>query len=257
MTLVQWIAAGRQSGSGLIETFSFNLFNGHLSEISNTPVDTSNDVCVLNGIPSSIVVNPAGTFAYAVLNANNTLCQNGGTTGIQTSRSILTGTCRPWEVNAFNQETVTILGTNVQSVRRGSGPYVMDPSGKFLLWRTGRRQLRIQTLPNLRAVPLPIPFSTCRVRFRCLPSEVGKHYGSGGVALFYDWNCESSDDRYSGKFRYRKCGADADRVSRNRVNGVQNSVCSTLTPPTTEYLYAVDGLGNQVFEFQVNTRRVF
>jgi 6-phosphogluconolactonase (cycloisomerase 2 family) len=39
------------------------------------------------------------------------------------------------------------------------------------------------------------------------------------------------------------------------VNGVQNSVCSTpgLSPPTTQYLYAVDGLGNQVFEFQVDT----
>ena len=70
-------------GSGLIETFSFNLYNGHLSEISNTPFNTSNQVCVLNGIPSSLVVNPAGTYAYTILNANNTLCPNGGTTGIQ------------------------------------------------------------------------------------------------------------------------------------------------------------------------------
>jgi 6-phosphogluconolactonase (cycloisomerase 2 family) len=39
------------------------------------------------------------------------------------------------------------------------------------------------------------------------------------------------------------------------INGVQNSICSAvgLNPPTTEYLYAVDGLGNQVFEFSVNT----
>jgi 6-phosphogluconolactonase (cycloisomerase 2 family) len=37
------------------------------------------------------------------------------------------------------------------------------------------------------------------------------------------------------------------------VNGVQNSVCSTLTPPTAQYLYAVDGLGNQGFEFAVDT----
>ena len=39
------------------------------------------------------------------------------------------------------------------------------------------------------------------------------------------------------------------------LNGVQNSVCSTagLNPPTTQYLYAVDKLGNQVFEFAVNT----
>ena len=36
---------------------------------------------------------------------------------------------------------------------------------------------------------------------------------------------------------------------------MQNAVCSApgMNPPTTEYLYAVDGLGNQVFEFQVNT----
>ncbi len=36
---------------------------------------------------------------------------------------------------------------------------------------------------------------------------------------------------------------------------MQNSVCSApgLTPPTTQYLYAVDGVGNQVFEFSVNT----
>jgi 6-phosphogluconolactonase (cycloisomerase 2 family) len=39
------------------------------------------------------------------------------------------------------------------------------------------------------------------------------------------------------------------------VNGVQNSVCSTpgLSPPSSEYLYAVDGLGNQVFQFSVDT----
>ena len=33
-------------GSALIETFSFNLSNGHLSEVSNTPGDTSNKTCV-------------------------------------------------------------------------------------------------------------------------------------------------------------------------------------------------------------------
>jgi len=39
------------------------------------------------------------------------------------------------------------------------------------------------------------------------------------------------------------------------INGVQNSVCSAagLNPPTSQYLYAVDGLGDQVFEFAVDT----
>jgi 6-phosphogluconolactonase (cycloisomerase 2 family) len=39
------------------------------------------------------------------------------------------------------------------------------------------------------------------------------------------------------------------------INGVQNSVCSAagLNPPTSQYLYAVDGIGNQVFQFAVDT----
>ena len=57
-------------GSGLIETFSFNLFNGHLSAISNTPTDTSSKVCVLKGFPGSIVVDPKGVYAYTILNGN-------------------------------------------------------------------------------------------------------------------------------------------------------------------------------------------
>src|SRR6202158_1686240 len=67
-------------GSGLIETFSFNPFNGHVSAISNTPADTSTKTCVLNGVPTSIVINPAGTFAYTIL-TENTSC-SGSSTGI-------------------------------------------------------------------------------------------------------------------------------------------------------------------------------
>src|SRR3984893_16396462 len=77
-------------GSGLIETFSFNLFNGHVSAIENTPIDTSNQVCVLNGVPTSIVVNPAGTFAYAIISARSD-CP-GSSTGILTFKINSNGT---------------------------------------------------------------------------------------------------------------------------------------------------------------------
>jgi 6-phosphogluconolactonase (cycloisomerase 2 family) len=56
-------------GSGLIETFSFNLGTGSVSAISNTPTDTASQTCVLNGVPSSLVMDPKGTFAYAIINA--------------------------------------------------------------------------------------------------------------------------------------------------------------------------------------------
>ena len=58
-------------GSGLIETFSFNLGSGSVSSISNPPADTSSQTCVLGGIPSSLVVDPKGTYAYAIINANS------------------------------------------------------------------------------------------------------------------------------------------------------------------------------------------
>jgi 6-phosphogluconolactonase (cycloisomerase 2 family) len=54
-------------GSGLIETFSFTLSNGHVSAIANSPTDTSGKSCVLNGQPTSIVMDPAGAYAYAIL----------------------------------------------------------------------------------------------------------------------------------------------------------------------------------------------
>src|ERR1700752_471945 len=62
-------------GSALMETFSFSLANGHISEVSNPPSSTSNSTCVLPGIPSSIMVDPAGTYAYAIL-TKNTVCSN-------------------------------------------------------------------------------------------------------------------------------------------------------------------------------------
>src|ERR1700676_2940422 len=119
-------------GSGLIETFSFNLFNGHLSAISNTPADTSSKVCVLKGVPTSIVVNRAGTFAYAIINSNSS-CP-GSATGILTFKVNSSGTTTQVGSQVpFLAETVSILGTsNKVTAAVVPGPMVMDPAGKFL-----------------------------------------------------------------------------------------------------------------------------
>ena len=56
-------------GSGLIETFSFTLSNGHVSAIANSPADTASKTCALKGVPASMVMDPAGAYAYAVISA--------------------------------------------------------------------------------------------------------------------------------------------------------------------------------------------
>ncbi len=250
-------------GSGLIETFGFNLFNGHLSEISNTPNDTSSEVCVLNGVPTSIVVNPAGTFAYVILNLN-TSCP-GSTTGILTLKVDSAGnTTAVGSPVAFNPETVAILGiSNAPCVLPASvcvsppvvpGPMVMDSSGKFLFVADRATTTSDPTKPppppgSPPNPPLYVPgaVSVFAIGSGGSVTEVaGSPFFTTGTTNLPTTVSQSSLDIVS-------VAPTPTVFPAIGVNGVQNAVCSTLTPPTTQYLYAVDGLGNQVFEFQVNT----
>jgi 6-phosphogluconolactonase (cycloisomerase 2 family) len=208
-------------GSGLIETFGFNPFNGHISAIANTPADTSNKVCVLNGFPGSIVIDPKGAYAYTII-IGNTSCD---TSTAKSTTGILA-----FKVNSNG--TTTQVGSKVP-FRSALVPsmMVMDPAGKFLF-----------------------------VADRATTGQ------AGSISVFAIGNAGSVTEVTGSPFfppvTVPQPSIDIVSVAPTPtvfpaigVNGVQNSVCSTpgLTPPTTQYLYAVDGVGNQVFEFQVNT----
>src|SRR5258708_27610805 len=107
-------------GSGLIETFSFNLGNGKVSSLSNSPSDTSSQTCVLNGVPSSLVVDPAGAYAYAIINANPA-CD-------KSANGILA-----FKVNSDG--TTTVVGNAVADPN--PVPMTMDAAGKFLFGAVG------------------------------------------------------------------------------------------------------------------------
>jgi Lactonase, 7-bladed beta-propeller len=243
-------------GSGLIETFGFNLFNGHLSEISNTPNDTSSEVCVLNGFPGSLVVDPKGVYAYTIINAN-TSCDTStakSTTGILAFKVNSDGsTTQVGSQVPFIAESVFILGTaNKVSPPPPvvPGSMVMDPAGKFLFVAD-----RATTAPDPSQPPgspnpnlyVPGAVSVFAIGSGGSVTEVaGSPFFTAGTANNPTTVSQASLDIVS-------VAPTPTVFPAIGVNGVQNSVCSTLTPPTTQYLYAVDGLGNQVFEFQVNT----
>jgi 6-phosphogluconolactonase (cycloisomerase 2 family) len=107
-------------GSGLIETFSFTLSNGHVSAIANSPNDTANDVCVLKGLPASMVMLPSGQFAFSVIQPNLTNCGSGTVGGIGTFKVSSDG-------------NITQVGNLVP----GAGSLSMDPAGKFLFVANG------------------------------------------------------------------------------------------------------------------------
>lgn len=244
-------------GSGLIETFAFTLNSGSIYAVSNNPNDTSNEVCVLNGVPSSLVADPAGAYAYTIINANS-LCDTDptkpSTTGILAFKINSNGTtAQVGSQVPFAEETVTPcvpiiptpvnppycqLSSSTEQVPVVPGTMVMDPSGKFLF-----------------------------LADRATTDNAGL-YVPGAVSVFAIGGGGSLTEVPGSPFltstfpmTLNQAGLDIVSVAPTPtvfptigLNGVQNAVCSDAgnNPPTLEYLYAVDGLGNQVFEFSVD-----
>ncbi len=217
-------------GSGLIETFSFNLNNGGSSAISNTPADTSGQVCVLKGVPSSVVVDPKGAYAYTIINANSS-CDSAAfksTTGILAFKINSDGT-----TSQVGQQVPFKKVPVNPAVDVSPWTMVMDPAGKFL-------------------------FVADRARGNVSGSVSVFIIGSGGTLT----EVAGSPFFPTPQITLPQSGIDIIGVAPTPtvfppigLNGIQSSVCSAvgLNPPTTQYLYAVDNLGSQVFEFAVNT----
>jgi DNA-binding beta-propeller fold protein YncE len=242
-------------GSGLVETFSFNLGSGHVSAISNTPNDTSSLTCVLNGIPSSLVVDPAGAYAYTIINANS-LCTTDptkpSTTGILAFKVGSDGTTtQVGNLVLFNQGIVTPClpflppakgcqpSTSTEQVPVLPSMMVMDPAGKFLF-------VADRATTDSTGLFVPGAVSVFAI-------------GSGGTVTEV---AGSPFFTSNNPMTLPQSGLDIVSVAPTPtvlplvgINGVRNAVCNDLgnNPATLQYLYAVDGLGNQVFEFSVDT----
>lgn len=245
-------------GSGLIETFSFNLGSGSAQAVGNTPNDTINQVCVLNGLPSSLVLDPAGAYAYTIINANSSCNTATATsaTGLLVLKVNSDGTTSSaGSLIPFMAETVAIQGTAVPLPPASVVPstMVIDAAGKFLFVADRATVCYLNSSSNM-----------------CDPQQQGTPYNvPGAVSVFALGSGGTATEVAGSPFvpstapsTLPQAGLDIVGVAPTPtvfppigINGVQNSVCSAaaLNPPTSEYLYAVDGLGNQVFEFSVNT----
>ena len=107
-------------GSALIQTFSFSLNNGHIAGVDNSTSSTGSEICVLPGLPSSMVLDPAGQYAYVIL-TSTTGCNN-SQTGIASFKVNSDGTTKA-----------------VGSVTADPNPVAlfMDSTGKFLFVAEG------------------------------------------------------------------------------------------------------------------------
>ena len=234
--------------SPVMQTFSLDLSNGHVSQINNVngpPVP---------GLPTAVVLDPAGTFAYVVVNQNATFP---GVTGIVSFKvgsdgKLAAGTASPPlqpespTVNApcvtANSQTVPIAVTPTPVV---PGALVIDSAGKYLFvadvsttGQTQPYQCNGATLSATVAVPGAVSvFSVSNGTLTevagspfILPNEVS---GSGSNAI-------------SGS----AANATALAITPT-VFPVQYAACSGHTPPTTEHLYVTDSANDVVLNYSV------
>ncbi|HXP58924.1 MAG TPA: hypothetical protein VN829_00455, partial [Dongiaceae bacterium] len=225
-------------GSALVQSFSFSLASGHLASVSNSTNDTGNSSCILPGVPSAMVLDSAGAYAYAIINAT-TLCK-GSMTGILAFKVSSNGTVAPAGTSplAFNPENVIIQNTSppvTEPVPVVPGTMVTDSSGKFLF-----------------------------VADRATTDSSG-NYVPGAISVFSISNGTATEVTGSPFFTSIQpmtethtttdiiSVATTPTVFPPPINGVNQAVCTGASAPTAEYLYAVDYVNSLVFEFLVNT----
>lgn len=220
------VVVGSQ-GSAVLETFAFALNNGSVAPIDNTPVNTSTLTCVLNGIPSSIVMEPSGAYAFAILQ-QDTSCP-GSATGILAFQISSDG-------NITSSGSLVSFANEAPGVPVVPNTITIDAAGKFVF-------VADRATMDPTGLPVPGAISVFAV-------------GSGGSLT------EVPGSPFFTPSGVEPLNSDIINVAPSPtvfpnvgINGTQNSVCSIpgSTPPTAEYLYAVDNANYGVWEFQVNT----
>jgi 6-phosphogluconolactonase (cycloisomerase 2 family) len=211
-------------GSALVQSFSFSLASGHLVSVSNSTNDTGNSSCVLPGLPSAMVLDSTGSYAYAIINATDQ-CQ-GSTTGILSFKVSSNGTVAPVGKSPVQFNPVAA------GVAVVPGTMVADPSGKFLF-------VADRSTTDGAGNPVPGAVSVFSISNGTATEVTGSPFSTPVPPT------QMTTDIIS--------VAATPTVFPPPINGVNQAVCTGSAAPTAEYLYAVDYVNSLVFEFAVDT----
>lgn len=224
-------------GSALLQSFSFSLASGRVSQITNTVQNTANLTCQLPGFPYWMILDPSGTHAYVIMRGNS---QCPGPTDITVFDVNGDGTL------SDTGTTYTLNPANVGVCLSGSGgtpttesvPVLpvflkMDSTGSYLFVADSAT-----TDANGNAAPGAV--SVLAVNNGSLTEVTGSPFT---VPV----SCNVPPNNFTTL-------AASPTVFPPIVNGVLNAVCSNNTPPTSEYLYAADSTSTgMIWEFSVDT----
>ena len=212
-------------GSSVIQTYSFNLNSGHVGSIANSTNDTGNETCVLNGSPASMVVDPSGKYAYVIFNASSQ-CPSATKPGLAIFQIKSDGNI------AQTGGLITLNSAPAGPVSPGT--LAMDAAGKFLF-----------------------------VANRANVNSSNQAIAPGSISVFAMGSGGSLTEVAGSPFLTPAAANVVDITTvaptptvfpGTGINGTTNSACSVgNSPPTAEFLYAVDKNNHVVWEFSVDT----
>jgi 6-phosphogluconolactonase (cycloisomerase 2 family) len=227
--------------SSVMQTFSLDLANGHISQINNAAGPPT------SALPTSVILNPAGTFAYVLVNqspnagieafpvGSDGKLAAGTTTNLKPLGATVTVQC----VTPTGPLNVSV---NVPPVPVMPIALSMDSAGKYLFVA--------DAATSGQTSPYQCNGSTLTATVQ-VPGAVSVFALNGGGLS------EVQSPLASPFVLPSQSGGQAPSASALAVTPtvvpVQYAACSTHTPSTTENLYVTDSANQMVLNYSVDT----
>ena len=213
--------------TAVMETFSLDLTNGGMSQINNVNGPPT------QGLPSSVIINPAGTYAYVIVAATTEFLSQTGVTAfpIGSDGKLGTGT-----LQTLNTTPFTINGVCNQ-VPVVPVALAMDSAGKFLF---------VADSATSDASNNPVPGS---ISVLAIGSD-------GSLTEVNPTSCQdptATGSPFPLPVAPGGSTASASALAVTRTSyPVQYSYCSGHAAPTTENLYVTDSVNYTLLNYSVD-----
>lgn len=237
------VVVSTQSNS-VMDTFSLNLGNGHITQIYNVNGPPT------NGVPTAVVLAPGGAFSFVLITQSTYV--NNSATGIESfpvgsDGKLGTGTTQSLNPSTMATAVCSFTNQNGQTVTQDlpvtvSAPVVpvamvMDSAGKFLFVADAK--------------------TSAQATYSCNGAQVTSAVDVSGAVSVFSVNGGGLTEVSGSPFSLPSPAqggatpsASALAVSPT-VYPPAYSVCSANTPPTSENLYVTDSLNNVVLNYSV------
>jgi len=223
-------------GQLAMETFTFDVSNGRISQISNVNGPPT------PGLPTAVVLDPAGAFAYVLVAANPEV-PGGGVTAIATFPVASDGKLANSTTYTFNNASVTVQvgGLNtLESVPVVPVAMSMDSAGKLLF-------VADSATSDNAGNPVPGAISVFSIGSNASLTEVANSpfvLPVGGTYMIPPNPCTA---------QFACPSPLALAVTPTVYPQLYAPYCSGFTPPTTENLYVPDSIGNVLLNYSVSS----